>query len=61
MNPFNFFKEVREELRRVQWPSRSDVVRLTGSVMVISLFFGIFIGSLDYILAELVKIMATSL
>lgn len=44
---FKFLKDVRAEMKRVAWPSRPDVLRWTGVVVVALLFFGLFVASLD--------------
>lgn len=44
---FQFFFDVRAEMRRVTWPSRQDVVQWTGVVIVALLFFGVFTLILD--------------
>lgn len=44
---FKFLKDVRAEMRRVTWPSRTDVLRWTGVVVVALLFFGVFVAGLD--------------
>ena len=43
----NFIKEVRSELRRVTWPSRQDVIRWSGVVIVALVFFGVYVFVLD--------------
>jgi len=48
----NFFKEVRAELKKVTWPTREQVIKLTIVVVVISLVFGIYIGGLDLVLTQ---------
>ncbi len=47
---FKFFHDVRAELRRVTWPSRTDVIRWTGVVVVALLFFGVFVALLDNVI-----------
>ena len=47
---FKFLKEVKAELKRVTWPSRSDVLRWTGVVVIALIFFGLFVGLLDNII-----------
>lgn len=42
-----FFKEVRSELKRVTWPTRQDVLRWTGVVVVALIFFSVFVFVLD--------------
>ena len=44
---FKFLKAVKAEMKRVTWPSRSDVLRWTGVVVLALLFFGIFVAGLD--------------
>lgn len=44
---FQFFSDVRGEMRRVTWPSRQDVMQWTGVVIVALLFFGVFTLILD--------------
>ncbi|MEK7111643.1 MAG: preprotein translocase subunit SecE [Patescibacteria group bacterium] len=59
MNPFKFIGEVKEELRKVDWPTREKTIRLTVIVVAASAFVGIYIGALDwlftYLLTFLVK------
>ncbi len=54
--PVNFFKEVREELKKVVWPSKEEVIRLTGVVVLISIFVGLFLGGADFILTKLFEV-----
>lgn len=44
---FQFFIDVRAEMRRVTWPSRQDVIQWTGVVIVALIFFGIYTLILD--------------
>ena len=44
---FKFFSEVRAEMKRVTWPTRTDVLRWSGVVVVALLFFGVFVALLD--------------
>ncbi|MGH9709701.1 MAG: preprotein translocase subunit SecE [Candidatus Acidiferrales bacterium] len=37
-----FFHEVRSEMAKVVWPSRQDVISMTGVVIVTVAFFGVF-------------------
>lgn len=55
--PLNFFKEVREELQKVVWPSREEVIRLTGVVILVSLLVGVFLGGVDFILTKGVELL----
>ena len=42
-----FFTEVRNETRRVTWPSRREVYATTLVVILTSTFFGIYLWGLD--------------
>lgn len=46
-NRFQFLKDVRSEMKRVTWPSREDVLRWSGVVVVALLFFGAYVAVLD--------------
>lgn len=44
---FQFFHDVRAELKRVTWPSKQDVLRWSGVVLAALAFFGIFAYGFD--------------
>lgn len=44
---FQFFRDVRAELKRVTWPTRIDVLRWSGVVVAALVFFGVFTAVLD--------------
>ena len=43
-----FLSEVRNELKRVTWPSSKEVYATTVVVILTSLFFGIYLFVLDF-------------
>ncbi|MEI6669434.1 MAG: preprotein translocase subunit SecE [Acidobacteriota bacterium] len=45
----NFLAEVRNELKRVTWPSRKEVYATTMVVIVTSIFFGVYLFTLDQV------------
>ena len=51
----SFFKETLAELRRVNWPSRSETIRLTTIVIIVSVFVAIILGVFDLAFIEGVK------
>jgi preprotein translocase subunit SecE len=51
----NFFKEVREEMGKVSWPSKKDVFKNTLIVIGISVILAIFLGGFDFIFTNLLK------
>jgi preprotein translocase subunit SecE len=55
--PVNFFKEVRDELKKVVWPSRQEVIRLTSVVIIVSLGVGLFLGGVDLLLTKIVQLI----
>ena len=50
-----FLSEVRNELKRVTWPSRKEVYATTIVVIVTSIFFGIYLFAVDYSVGNLVQ------
>ena len=42
-----YFTETVGELRKVSWPTRQEAVQLTIIVLVVMVFMGIFLGSID--------------
>jgi preprotein translocase subunit SecE len=43
----SFLTEVRNEIRRVTWPSRREVYATTVVVILTSVFFGVYLWGLD--------------
>jgi preprotein translocase subunit SecE len=52
-----FLKEVRNELKRVSWPSKDEIRGSTVVVIVIVLVLAVFIGLVDRALSFLVSIV----
>ena len=50
-----FLSEVRNELKRVTWPSQKEVYATTVVVILTSVFFGIYLFALDQILLNSVQ------
>jgi preprotein translocase subunit SecE len=57
--PINFIKEVRDELQKVVWPTRDEIIRLTAVVIIVSLGVGLFLGGTDFILTKLFELLIT--
>lgn len=51
-----FLEQVREELSKVVWPTRDEVVRLTTVVIIVSLAVGLFLGGIDFFLTKLLEV-----
>jgi preprotein translocase subunit SecE len=43
-----FLSEVRNEMGRVTWPSRKEVYATTFVVILTSIFFGLYLGVIDF-------------
>lgn len=54
---FRFLVEVKNELGKVTWPSREDTIKLTSIVIGISIGVGLYLGALDLVFTELLKIL----
>ena len=50
-NTKQFYSDVRSEMKKVSWPGRQEVVGTTIVVIVATLFFGLYLGLVDYLLA----------
>jgi preprotein translocase subunit SecE len=46
--PVQFLSQVREELKKVIWPTRAELLKLTLVVIAVSVVVGIYIGLVDY-------------
>jgi len=56
VTPLVFLRQTREELKKVVWPTRQEVLRLTGVVIGVSLIVGLYIGGLDFIFTRLLQV-----
>jgi preprotein translocase subunit SecE len=54
-NSRSFLTEVRNEMRRVTWPSRREVYATTFVVLVTATFFGLYLWGLDLALDRIVR------
>jgi preprotein translocase subunit SecE len=52
-----FLREVRNELKKVSWPSRNEIRESTTVVIVIVLILAVFIGLVDRALSLLVTVI----
>jgi preprotein translocase subunit SecE len=54
-NSRTFLTEVRNEMRRVTWPSRREVYATTLVVLLTALFFGLYLWGLDLALDRMIR------
>jgi preprotein translocase subunit SecE len=50
-----FLKEVRLEMKKVNWPTRRETIRYTLIVIGVSLGVAAFLGALDFIFTTLLN------
>ena len=50
-----FFEEARVEIRHVNWPTRTEAIRLTTIVIGIALGLALFLGFFDWLFTNLIK------
>ena len=50
-----FLTEVRNEMRRVTWPSKREVYATTVVVIIVAAFFGIYLYGIDLALEWIVR------
>ena len=50
-----FLSEVRNELKRVTWPSQKEVYATTVVVILTSLFFGLYLFAVDQVFFNLLQ------
>lgn len=53
VTPITFLRETYDELQKVKWPTRNEIIRLTVVVIFISFAIGLYIGGIDFILTKL--------
>jgi preprotein translocase subunit SecE len=52
-----YLKEVRAEIRKVTWPTRREVFRLTAIVLVVLAVSSAFLAMVDYAFSWLMRII----
>ena len=45
-----FLTSVRDELKKVTWPTRPELIKATRMIIVLSIVLGLTIGLMDYLL-----------
>lgn len=51
----SFLKEVRLEMKKVNWPTRKEAVKYTLIIVGVSLAVAAFLGGLDYLFTTLLN------
>jgi len=55
-NPVEFLREVRVELKKVVWPTKKEVMRMTILIVIVSILTGAFVGGLDFLFTKLFQL-----
>ncbi len=51
----NYIKETRQELYKVNWPTRAQAIQSTLIVIFVSIGVALFLGAFDYLFATLLR------
>lgn len=51
----NYFRDVKQEMSKVMWPERQEVIVSTAVVLVTVMFFAAYIGALDFVFGQILK------
>jgi preprotein translocase subunit SecE len=54
---FDFFREVKSEVKRITWPSKDETKKAFVAVVIFTLIYTILVGGLDSIFENLFKII----
>lgn len=53
----NFFDEIKQELKKVTWPTRDEVLESTTVVITTTLIMAAFVGVIDFSLSWIVRLL----
>jgi preprotein translocase subunit SecE len=56
MKIITFLKEVKLEIKKINWPTRQQTIRYTLIVIGISVVVAVFLGGLDFIFTTLLDL-----
>lgn len=57
VKPVKFIKEARQELGRVSWSSRQELIGSTIVVIVVTIIMALFIGIIDILFSKILSLM----
>jgi preprotein translocase subunit SecE len=52
VGPVQYLREVRDEMRKVAWPTRPEVIRYSAIVTACVIVYMIFVGGIDFGLSK---------
>ena len=53
----NFIDETRQELNKVTWPSRGELIQATLVVIVTTGMMALLIGAMDFLLSAMMRVL----
>ena len=59
MKIVQFVKEAKIELKKVKWPTRTELIDSTTVVLATSFLLAAFIGGIDFLLSQLINSLLT--
>jgi len=51
----SFLKEVKLEMKKVNWPTRKETIKYTLIIIAVSIAVAMFLGGLDYIFTTMLN------
>jgi len=57
ITPVTFVRQSYDELKQVVWPTRKEIFRLTGIVIILSVLMGLYIGGLDWLFTQAIQLL----
>jgi preprotein translocase subunit SecE len=57
VSPITYLQQTRDEMKKVVWPTRAEVLRLTLMVIFVSVLVGLYIGALDLIFTKATELV----
>jgi preprotein translocase subunit SecE len=55
-----FLREVRNELKKVSWPSRKETMGSTSVVIILVIIIAIYLGLVDFGLGRIIRLLFSS-
>jgi len=52
---FTFLKEVRAEMKKVNWPTREETLQYTILVLIVTSAVAAFLGTIDFLFSTLLQ------
>ena len=52
-----FFDEVKVELKKSAWPTRSELIESTAVIIISVVLLGVFVGTTDQVLEKVIKFL----